>query len=441
MAFPKDFLWGAATASYQVEGAALEDGRGECIWTRFSHTPGNIMNNDTGDVACDHYHRYADDIQLMQKIGLQACRFSIAWPRVMPQGTGATNPLGLSFYDRLVDGLLQANIQPFVTLYHWDLPQTLQDRGGWVNPDCVKWFVDYADLMSRRLGDRVKNWITLNEPWVIAFLGYWHGIHAPGIKDRNAAYKVAHHLNLAHGAAVPVIRANSARAKVGIALNLTPGYSATNSAEDQRAAHWYDVLNNQWFLDPVFKGSYPAEAAQHLGSVLDGIDLASAQKAAVPIDFLGVNYYSRAILKASSQELFEFVRPEGAVFTAMDWEVFPVGLTQLLLYLKDNYNPPAIYITENGAAFPDPEPKNDLVDDPQRVSYYKTHLAAIETAIAEEAPVKGYIVWGLLDNFEWTYGYSKRFGLVYVDYPTQRRIWKSSAHWYKRAIAANAVVE
>lgn len=437
MPFGPDFLWGAATASYQIEGAARLYGRGECIWTRFSHTPGNVKNGDTGDTACDHYHRYRDDIALMRDIGLTAYRFSISWPRILPAGTGEINRAGIDFYDRLVDALLEANITPFATLYHWDLPQALQDRGGWVNPQSVEWFADYAEIVTRALGDRVKHWITHNEPWVIAFLGYYLGIHAPGIRSLPDALKAGHHLLLSHGAAMPRIHANAPGAQAGITLNLFPIHPATESAEDRLAAQYQDGWANRWFLEPVFHGRYPADMIALFGGALEGIDLSAVQTARVPGDFLGVNYYTRRIAAYDAADPFysRDVRPQNAAFTAMDWEVYPQGLTELLLKLYREYTPPRLYVTENGAAYVDPPPVNGVVEDPERRDYLAAHLDAIEAAIAQGAPVKGYFAWSLLDNFEWAEGYTKRFGIIHVDYATQKRTLKRSALYYRDRIA------
>jgi beta-glucosidase len=437
MPFPKDFLWGAATASYQIEGGGLSEGRGECIWHRFSHTPGKTKNGDTGDVACDHLHRYADDVALMQSLGLQAYRFSTSWARVLPQGVGTPNERGLDFYDRLVDALLKAGIQPFATLYHWDFPQALQDRGGWASQDSPAWFAEYADLMTRRLGDRVRGWITFNEPWCISLLSNLLGVHAPGNQDMNLAYKVAHGLNLAHGAAMGVIRQNCPQTPAGIVLNLYPAMPASDSDQDKQAAHIYDGWFNRWFLDPVYKGEYPADMVELLSPALEGIDLSAVSAAAAPTDFLGVNFYTRGLVRwDDSQPLkFTFARnPDpNTVYTAMDWEVYPQGLTDILVRVHQDYQPKAIYVTENGAAFDDPDsvPASGSVDDPQRTDYLRTHFAAAENAIAQGVPLKGYFVWSLMDNYEWAEGYTKRFGIVHVDYTTQQRTPKQSALWYQ----------
>lgn len=441
MPFPKDFLWGAATSSYQIEGGALDEGRGECIWYRFSHTPGKTFNGETGDVAIEHLKRYKEDVAIMKQIGLKAYRFSIAWARVIPQGTGATNPAGLDFYDRLTDELLAQGIIPFATLYHWDLPQALQDRGGWETPESADWFVEYADLMSRRLGDRIKSWTTFNEPWCTSILSNLLGVHAPGKRDPVAAYRVAHHLNLAHGAAVPVIRRNVPDAQVGIAPNLYPTFPATDSEQDKKAAYIYDGWFNRWFLDPIFKGEYPADIVEMMQPWLEGLDLSAVKVTAQPIDFLGINFYTRSIIAWDDNAPLKFnnLTPQpGADVTAMNWEVYPDGLKDILIRVHQDYQPKAIYVTENGAAYDDPAPVNGSVPDPQRVEYFKKHFAAAEAAIDAGVPLKGYFAWSLMDNFEWAEGYNKRFGIVYVDYDTQERTLKDSALFYKDFIRQNS---
>ncbi len=440
--FPSDFIWGAATASYQIEGAWDEDGKGESIWDRFSHTPGRVANGDTGDVAADHYHRWREDVALMQEIGLQAYRFSIAWPRLLPQGRGSINQAGLDFYDRLVDGLLEAGIEPFVTLYHWDLPQALQDEGGWPARSTAEAFVAYADLASRTLGDRVRYWMTLNEPSVSAIIGYLEGRHAPGHTDLDEALAAAHHLLLAHGWAVPVIRGNSPQAQVAIVLNLSPQTPASSSAADRAAAWQQDGVVNRWFLDPLSARGYPPDIVQHHGRPMDFVQDGDLEAIAAPLDFLGVNYYTRGIARSSAVPEAEnapqtaFPNPER---TEMGWEVYPEGLYELLGRLHFDYRFPALYVTENGAAYPDQIGPDGRVDDAARVAYLEAHFIEAARAIAAGVPLRGYFVWSLMDNFEWAHGYSKRFGLVYVDYRTQRRILKTSAHWYRRVIAANGV--
>lgn len=444
IAFPERFIWGAATSAYQIEGAWDEDGKGESIWDRFSHTPGKIENGDTGDVACDHYHRWREDVALMKEIGLQAYRFSIAWPRLLPEGQGRVNPPGLDFYDRLVDALLEAGIEPFVTLYHWDLPQALQDQGGWLVRTTAEAFVEYADLASRILGDRVKRWITLNEPFVSAIVGYLEGRHAPGHSNLDEALVAAHHLLLGHGWAVSVIRRNSSGAQVGIALNLSGQTPASPSAVDRAAAWQRDGVVNRWFLDPLSARGYPADIVQYCGNPMDFVQAGDLEAIAVPLDFLGVNYYMRGVVR--SDVVPEAENAPRTVFpnskrTEMGWEVYPEGLYEILGRVHFDYRFPALYITENGAAYPDRIGPDGQVDDPLRVSFLKRHLAAAARVIATGVPLRGYFVWSLLDNFEWAHGYSKRFGLIYVDYQTQQRTLKTSAHWYRRVIAANAVAD
>lgn len=439
--FPENFAWGAATASYQIEGAWNDNGKGESIWDRFSHTPGKVENGDTGDIACDHYHRWQEDIVLMKEIGLKAYRFSIAWPRIFPSGRGEVNQAGIDFYSQLVDALLEAGIEPFVTLYHWDLPQALQDEGGWPKRKIVDAFVEYADLVSRVLGDRVKNWITLNEPWVSAFVGHEEGRHAPGIKDMHTAVAASHHLLLSHGLAVPKIRENSPDANVGITLNLSPHEPASPSIFDRKATIWGDGYLNRFFLDPLVGRGYPQDMVNNFGSAMEFAQRDDLDTIAVPIDFLGVNYYTRKIARSevvSEEENEPCTVFRGDEITEMDWEVYPEGLYNLLGRMHFDYNFPAIYITENGAAFKD-QVVNDEVDDPQRLSYIKRHLKQVHRAIEVGVPVKGYFVWSLMDNFEWAHGYTKRFGLIYIDYETQQRIPKSSAKWYAQVIRANAV--
>lgn len=436
--FPKDFIWGAATASYQIEGAYNEDGRGESIWDRFSHTPGKIQDGDTGDVACNHYHLWRDDIKLMKGLGLKAYRFSIAWPRILPNGTGSINEAGIDFYSKLVDGLLEVGIRPFATLYHWDLPQALQDKGGWTERMVVDAFVEYTDIITRALGDRVKDWITLNEPWVSAFVGYEHGRHAPGHTSLDEAVAASHHLLLSHGRSVPVIRNNSKDSSVGITLNLTPKVPASPSIADRKAAIWEDGYVNRWFLDPISSRGYPEDIAKSYK--MDVVKQGDMEEIEVPIDFLGVNYYTRNIARSQvvpeKENLPQTVFREGQI-TEMDWEVYPQSLYDLLGRLHFEYNFPSIYITENGAAFPDEVNGNGEVHDPSRVSYIQTHLENVHKAIQIGVPVHGYFVWSLLDNFEWGFGYSKRFGIVHVDYKTQKRTLKSSAKWYQNKIQEN----
>lgn len=440
MSLPKDFVWGAATSSYQIEGS-VGGGRGECIWHRFSHTPGKVVNNENGDRACDHLHLFRDDVALMKELGLHAYRFSTAWPRILPKGTGAINAEGLDFYDALVDSLLAANITPYLTLYHWDLPQALQDRGGWENPDSVQWFVEYTQIAAHRLGDRVKHWITHNEPVCTAFLGNLFGIHAPGKQDPQAAFRVAHHVMISHGAAVRALRAAVPDAQVGIAINMNGITPASDREEDLRAARTQDGFANRWFLDPAFRGTYPEDIVALLGNILDGLDLAAISEAAQPIDFMGLNYYQRNVFAYDAGGLYGIkeVRLPDVPRTAMGWEVHPQSLTDILVRLKDDYAPAAILITENGAAYDDPAPVDGLVNDPERIAYYDSHIKAVEAAVALGAPVTGYFAWSLFDNFEWAEGYAKRFGIVHVDFETLKRTPKASARFLQRLIARQSV--
>lgn len=439
MAFPKNFAWGTATSSYQIEGGGLDYGRGESIWDRFSHTEGKVFNGDTGDVACDHIHRYADDVALMESLGVTAYRFSVAWARVLPAGTGFINEQGLDFYSSLVDELLKAGITPHVTLYHWDLAQALQDKGGWENPDSIKWFEEYTNVVTGALGDRVKNWITHNEPFVISMVGNLMGVHAPGNRDLTTAYTVAHHVLISHGTSVPIIRANSAGAEVGITLDQTYSMPKTQSHEDRIAARSFAAFHNDWFLEPVFRGTYPADLVQALEPLgaFSKINLADISKAQVPIDFLGINYYTRNIVHHNPEDnafAMGFSKTEGAEHTDIGWEVYPDGLLHTLLYLKSAYYPPKIYITENGCAYHDPEPENGVVSDPKRKDYLAKHLDAVGKAIDLGVPVEGYFAWSLLDNFEWAEGYKMRFGIVHVDFETQVRTPKESALYYRDRI-------
>lgn len=439
--FPEGFLWGAATASYQIEGSPLADGAGASIWHRFSHTPGTTFNGDTGDVACDHYHRWRDDVALMREMGLKAYRFSISWGRILPEGKGRVNPAGLDFYDRLVDTLVDAGIQPMVTLYHWDLPGALQDLGGWANREIVNWFGDYAQVVAQRLGDRVRLWATLNEPWVFAFLGYIQGYHAPGMRDLWAGLRAVHHSLLAHGEAVSRMRSIlPAETQVGIVLNLTPQHPATESEEDRAAAERVHTMNNALFVEPLLKGRYPALAEQMVGFAWPPVYSGDMERIAQTIDFLGINYYSRGIVKRGEHGylLAEGVENKQAQYTDMGWEIYPEGLYEILQWVHLESPRLSLYVTENGAAFRD-EVQDGRVADVQRVEYLRQHFLSAHKAIQNGVPLKGYFVWSLMDNFEWAYGYSKRFGIVYVDYATHQRIWKDSARWYQQVIAANGV--
>lgn len=433
--FPDNFLWGAATAAYQIEGAWNEDGKGESIWDRFSHTPGKIFQGDSGDVACDHYHRYQEDIALMARIGLKGYRFSTAWTRVLPTGHGPANPRGLDFYDRLVDCLLEAGIQPFPTLYHWDLPQKLQDRGGWTNRETCDYFADYAALMAKALGDRVLHWTTINEPGVVAFDGHYTGEHAPGLQDEKTARQVGHNLLVAHGLATQALRNINTALEVGIVLNLWPSDPASASAEDRAAAEANWHRGETWLLDPLLHASYPLAAWETAGETAPLVQAGDMALIAQRLDFLGINYYSRNLVSAAGE-----VSPvPGAEYTEMGWEVHPPAMYRLLTILQRDYRLPPLYITENGAAFPDSVSTDGQIHDPRRREYLRLHLIEACKAIHQGVDLRGYFVWSLLDNFEWAHGYTKRFGLVHVDYATQKRTIKDSGEWYSLVSAKNVV--
>jgi beta-glucosidase len=450
MRFPERFLWGAATAAYQVEGAVSEDGRGLSIWDTFSHTPGKVFHGDTGDVACDQYHRLGEDLDLMADLGLKAYRFSVAWPRVQPEGSGPANQKGLDFYKRLVAGLRERSIEPVLTLYHWDLPQALEDRGGWTSRETSSRFAEYAGIVHDALGGDVRFWITLNEPWVSAWLGYGAGVHAPGHSDPAKALAATHHLLLGHGLAVERMREAGGENEIGITLNLSPVRPAkAERPADVGAARRVDGHANRLYLDPVFRGSYPEDVLDHyrLDTDLSFIGDGDLETVSAPLDFLGVNYYMRHTVREVESPrpgsiLFPGVRartvtPHGAETTAMGWPIEPDGLTEILVRLKDEYTDLPIYITESGAAFHDYADPEGAVKDEERVSYLDAHFRAAHTAIERGVDLRGYFVWSLLDNFEWAEGYSKRFGLVYVDYATQRRTPKASARWYNGVISHN----
>jgi beta-glucosidase len=435
--FPENFVWGAATAAYQVEGAVAEDGRGESIWDRFTATPGKILNGDDGRVACDSYHRHSIDVGLMRRLGLDGFRFSIAWPRVLPEGRGRVNAAGLDYYDRFVDELLESGVEPFVTLYHWDLPQPLEDRGGWTSRETADAFAEYAEVVASRLGDRVRRWATVNEPWVISWLGYGLGLHAPGRASEADAVSAGHHVLLAHGRALEVLRRElPPEAQVGITVDLIPMHPRTGSDADADAARREDVARNRWVLDPLLRGSYPADGLERFGALLPSGAADDLAAIAQPVDFLGVNYYRRHVVQADTANGEpEVVRPERGEFTGMGWEVYPEALHELLVRIHREYDVPPLYVTENGAAFEDHR-SNGHVDDPRRAAYIERHLDAVADAIADGVPVAGYFVWSLLDNFEWHSGYSQRFGLVYVDFETLERVPKASYAWYRDFIAA-----
>ncbi|MFF4943427.1 GH1 family beta-glucosidase [Streptomyces rubiginosohelvolus] len=439
-ALPADFTWGVATAAYQIEGAVAEDGRSPSIWDTFSHTPGKVDGGDTGDIACDHYHRVPEDIGLIKQLGADAYRFSVAWPRVVPGGDGPVNKAGLDFYDRLVDGLLEAGVTPFATLYHWDLPQVLQDRGGWTVRETSEHFAAYASQVVERLGDRVKDWATLNEPLCSAWIGHLEGRMAPGLTDLTAAVRASYHLHLGHGLAVQAIRAASSDARVGIVNNLSPIEPASTSEADLAAARRADGHINRWWLDPILGRGYPQDMVEEYGVELP-LQPGDLETIAAPLDWLGLNYYFRQIVTADPDGTAPHARQvsvPGARLTHMDWEVHAEGLEQLLLRLTEEYGVGRIYVTENGSAYEDVVAADGSVHDPERVRYLEEHLAACARAVAKGAPLAGYFAWSLMDNFEWAYGYDKRFGLVHVDYATQRRTVKSSGLRYAELVREHA---
>jgi beta-glucosidase len=437
--FPHGFLWGSATSAYQIEGSPLADGAGPSIWQRFVRTPGMVRDGDTGDVACDHYRRYADDVKLMRELGLKAYRFSIAWARVLPEGRGRVNPQGLGFYDRLVDTLLENGIEPLATLYHWDLPAALDDRGGWLNPDVAGWFADYAAVVFRALDGRVKTWATLNEPWVVTDGGYLHGALAPGHRNLFEAPIASHHLLRAHGAAVQAYRAEG-RHRVGLVVNIEPKYPASDDPADLAATARADAYMNRQYLDPVFHRRYPEKLREVFGEAWPDWPAADFDLIAQPIDFLGVNYYTRSVTR--HDDAAWPVRAAGvkqrATHTETGWEVYAQGLTDTLTWVRDRYGNPPVYVTENGSAFYDPPvAEGDVLHDPLRVDYLRKHLRALHAAIAQGCDVRGYMAWSLLDNLEWSLGFSKRFGIVHVDFATQKRTPKASAREYARIVATN----
>jgi beta-glucosidase len=438
--FPDDFLWGTATSAYQIEGSPTADGAGRSIWHRFSHTPGNTWLDQTGDVACDHYRRYKDDVAIMAELGANAYRFSIAWARIFPQGTGTINKKGIDFYSRLVDVLLKHGIKPNATLFHWDLPEALDDRGGWLNRDIAGWFADYAVTMFDALGDRVEMWSTLNEPWVVTDGGYLSGVLAPGHSNLFEAPIATHNLLRSHGTAVERFRSTRAarKGKIGITVNLEPKYPASDSPEDLAATRRADAYMNRQFLDPVFLGRYPEEMREIFGEAWPEWPHEDMRLIKQPIDFVGVNYYTRKVERYHPDFLplkTKHVPQPDHIQTETHWEVFPEALTRLLLWVTERYGKPPIYITENGAAFYDPPHTIDRkIEDPLRVEYYRQHLRAAHEAMKQGANLKGYYAWSLLDNYEWALGYSRRFGIVHVDYSTQQRTIKSSGRYYSEVI-------
>jgi beta-glucosidase len=452
MKFPDGFLWGTATASYQIEGAVGEGGRGASIWDTFSHTPGKVYRGDTGDIACDHYHRLEGDLDLMSDLGLEAYRFSVAWPRVQPTGSGTPNREGLEFYRRLVDGLRQRDIVPMLTLYHWDLPQALEDRGGWTSRETSERFAEYAGIVYEALSEEVGHWITLNEPWVAAWMGYGLGVHAPGRSDSAAALAATHHLLLGHGLAMERMRSAGDDNQLGVTLNLHPGHPSRDTEADRKAARRVDGQANRLYLDPLFRGEYPEDIFSYYrerGADLSFVRDGDLQKISTPIDFLGINYYFRHSVREAPVEEGSSVPfadlgarpviPHAGEKTAMGWPVEPEGLKEMLVRIKDEYADVPIYVTENGRAVHDYiDPEGGVVDE-ERVSYLDSHFRAAHEAMERGVDLRGYMVWSFLDNFEWAEGYSKRFGLVFVEYGTQQRIPKSSARWYSGVIKRNGL--
>lgn len=444
--FPDQFVWGSATAAYQIEGAAFEDGKGPSIWDTFSHIPGKIDSGDNGDIGCDHYHRVKEDISIMKKMGIKSYRFSIAWSRVLPKGKGEINEQGIAFYSELIDRLLENDIEPIITLYHWDLPQALQDAyGGWANRQITEDFVTYASLMFERFGDRVKKWITHNEPWVVAYAGHSIGRHAPGIQNMKTAVQVTHHLILSHAKTVEVYRQMGQDGEIGITLNLYPIKAASLSEEDQKAALFVDGYHNRWFLDPVLKGEYPRDIWEYFKAKGYLPEVAHEDFAILSqnqCDFLGVNYYFRKIIKQGEEkDLLNFieVKPPSSEYTAMNWEIYAEGLYDLLMDLNKNYNNPRIFITENGAAFEDKMSEDSKIHDENRIQFLREHFREAYRAIQEGVRLEAYYVWSLMDNFEWAFGYGKRFGLIYIDYTSKDRVWKDSAFWYQKVIESNGL--
>ncbi len=432
--FPRGFVWGAATAAYQIEGASKEDGKGPSIWDTFAHTAGKISNGDTGDIACDHYHRFSEDFLLLKHLGVKAYRFSLSWPRIFPEGKGQVNWAGLDYYDRLVDSLLTLNIEPFVTLYHWDLPQALQDYGGWANRDLTGYFADYAAVAVRRLGDRVKCWTTINEPWVVAVLGNMTGEMAPGFRDRKLTAQVGHNLMVAHGTAMQAIRSIEPNAQVGIVLNLSPVETLTDDVYEKKAAERAWKATSAWFLDPLFQACYPPGALRDLGADAPDVKPNDFALISQKLDYLGVNYYTRTVFGAQG----EVKKVPGSEYTEMGWEVAPEALGRMLVRMHHDYRLPPIYIAENGCALDD-QVVDDHVHDTRRIKYIHDHLVELRKTMRLGVNIRGYFVWSLMDNFEWAHGFSKRFGLIYIDYPTQKRIIKDSAYWYSKVISRNEV--
>ncbi len=449
--FPNDFAWGAATAAYQIEGAAHEDGRGESVWDRFSHTEGKVANGHTGDVACDHYHRVEADVKLMADLGLQTYRFSVAWPRVMPDGRSKVNRAGLDWYHRLVDLLLDNDITPCPTLFHWDLPTGLEDIGGFRNRDTVSWFADYGALMAQELGDRVTMWATFNEPWCYAYLGHATGVHAPGLRDDRAAVTVAHHQLLAHGLALQAMRAERDGLALGIVINPSGVVAEGSPTADADEMRMIDGIHNRWWFDATLRGEYPADVIERYGPLAEAIQPGDLDTISQPLDWIGINYYFDNLVRQAADQTSHMAEyptvigteptPTRTIHTDMGWPITPDGLTDLLIRLDHDYpNLPPVYITENGAAYDDPV-ENGRCADPRRIDYLDLHLRAVRAAIDEGVDIRGYYQWSLLDNFEWALGYDKRFGIVHVDFDTLERTPRDSARWYAEVIRRNGLPE
>lgn len=447
LVFPEGFVWGTATSAYQIEGAQDEDGKGESIWDRFAATPGKIADGTTGAVACDHYHLFESDLDLMKSLDLRAYRFSISWPRVIPDGRGAINAKGLAFYDRLVDAMLERGIRPYATLFHWDLPTPLQESGGWTNRSTADAFVRYTEVVTKKLGDRVKHWMTHNEPWVVAFVGHLFGGHAPGLTDLKTALATAHGILRSHGMAVPVIRSCCRGAIVGIVHNLEWIEPASLKEEDVAAAMRHDGMYNRWFLDAVFRGSYPGDMLAWFGADSPEVQAGDMETISAPIDFLGVNYYTRRIIAhdpagrtATGRGVIAALQVHWPFTPRADfeeWEIAPEGLYRTLMRVAREYRPGFLFVTENGTSLPDSPGPDGAVHDAARLRYVARHAAAVHQALADGADVRGYFLWSFMDNFEWGFGFSKRFGITYVDYQTQKRIVKDSGRWYGQVAREN----
>jgi len=441
--FPEGFLWGAATAAYQIEGAVDEDGRGPSIWDTFSHTPGAVLRGDTGDIACDHYHRWEQDLDLLVDLGVNSYRLSVAWPRVVPTGSGAVNEKGLDFYDRLVDGLVERGIAPMVTLYHWDLPQALQDAGGgWANRDTAAHFADYASVVAGRLGDRVSHWLTLNEPYCSAFVGHLEGRHAPGVRDEATAVTVLHHLLLAHGLGVQALRGSGVAGQVGITCNLTSPHPASERAEDVAAARRLDLYENRMFLDPLFRGAYPDDARDYYDGITDFsfVREGDLETIAAPIDYFGINYYERHLVEADPADAVRgWRRVPDPHPTTVGIGVHPEGLREILERVARDYTSLPLIVTETGISLHDYVDPAGEIHDAERTAFYDGHMRAAHEAIENGVDLVGFFPWSLMDNFEWAWGYAYRFGMYYVDYRTQERIPKDSARWFAEVTRRNGI--